>query len=103
MTTTTSPQDVTLAINGMTCGHCLQAVTKVLANAPGIRLKSLDLGVARISAADADAIKRASAALEDAGYPARVTAPAGSATPRGGGCCGGAQQGGDLSKGSCCG
>jgi copper chaperone len=102
MTTTTFPEDVTLAIDGMTCGHCLQAVTKVLAGIPGIRLTALDLGVARIGAAGADAIQRASAALEDAGYTARVIAPAGGATPRGGGCCASAQQGGDLSKGNCC-
>ena len=39
---------VTLHISGMSCGHCLQAVTQALSSQPGIELESLRIGQAEV-------------------------------------------------------
>jgi len=106
-TTTNAPGTTTLSIDGMSCGHCVQAVTKALSAVPGVTVRSVAVGAAEIEAKDGRAAGQAVAALEAAGYPARTTAaatsvPAGS----GGGCCGGASasskpNGGKA--GGCCG
>ena len=62
-----------LKIDGMTCGHCVMAVTKALAKVPGVD-KVVDVSleqkqaVVSGSAADAALI----AAVADAGYEAQV-------------------------------
>jgi len=40
---------ITLHITGMTCGHCLQAVSDALASKPGVQLESLRMGRAVVS------------------------------------------------------
>jgi copper chaperone len=104
---------VTLAIDGMSCGHCVQAVSKALAAMPGVRVRSVALGSAVIEAADGWAAGNAVAALEEAGYPAKaVSDAADTVSPTqakgGGGCCGGSKNavpGGGLgakTSGGCC-
>lgn len=62
----------TLQIRGMTCGHCVRAVTKALQGVAGVENVSVDLGAgqARVSgAADAAALVRA---IENEGYDVKL-------------------------------
>ncbi|MFA6043733.1 MAG: cation transporter [Phycisphaerales bacterium] len=113
-TTTETNKTTTLAIDGMTCGHCVQAVTKALSAVPGVRIKSVALGSAVIETADGWATGKAVNALDQAGYPAKAvgdTAATAPTTPAksGGGCCGGAKNAmpggtpGAKTSGGCCG
>jgi len=114
MDTTTKTNDtITLSIDGMSCGHCVQAVTKALSAVPGVRVGSVAVGTAEIEAKDGLAAGQAVDALEAAGYPARATAGGASVSSKpAGGCCGGASKtgagagagaSGSTSKGGCCG
>lgn len=69
----------TLAISGMSCSHCVQAVTKALSTVPGVQTKSVKVGSAVIDAADPAA---AIAAIGNAGFEAEIGKPA----TDGGGC-----------------
>jgi copper chaperone CopZ len=61
--------DITLPISGMSCGHCLNAVSKALAAVPGVEIKSIQLGRAELRVADqAETADRARSAVEAAGY-----------------------------------
>lgn len=113
-TTTQTTGTTTLAIDGMTCGHCVQAVTKALSAVPGVKVRSVAVGSAVIEATDGLTTGRAVAALDAAGYPAKVgrdAAAASAASPAksGGGCCGGARNAaadrtpGAKGSGGCCG
>ena len=114
MDTTTKTNDtITLSIDGMSCGHCVQAVTKALSAVPGVQVKSVAVGTARIEAKDGWAAAQAVTALGAAGYPARATdASVPVSSKPSGGCCGGASKvgvapgagaSGSTSKGGCCG
>ncbi|HSA69454.1 MAG TPA: cation transporter [Burkholderiales bacterium] len=62
----------TLQIRGMTCGHCVRAVTKALQGVAGVEDVSVDLGAgqARVGgAADAAALVRA---IENEGYDVKL-------------------------------
>ena len=113
-TTTQTNRTITLAIDGMSCGHCVQAVTQALSAVPGVMVKSVAVGSAVIEASDGWAAGQAVAALEAAGYPAKAVgedAPASAPSPAkgGGGCCGGAKSAmpggtpGAKTSGGCCG
>jgi copper chaperone CopZ len=61
----------TLDITGMTCGHCVQAVTRALQAVPGVTAAQVDLAqhAARVTGdADPAALIRA---VEAEGYEAR--------------------------------
>lgn len=89
-TTTNSTERLTLSIDGMSCGHCVQTVTKALSGVPGVKVYSMAVGSAEIDAADPIAASDAIAALGDAGYQATVARRGAAASPaRTGGCCGG--------------
>ncbi len=113
-TTTNTTGTVTLAIDGMSCGHCVQAVTKALSAVPGMKIRSVAVGSAVIEAQDGWAVGQAVAALDEAGYPAKALGDAAvTPSPRpakgGGGCCGGAKNvmpggtSGAKASGGCCG
>lgn len=113
-TTTKTNTTTTLAIDGMSCGHCVQAVTKALSAVPGVQVKSVAVGSAVIEATDGWAAGKAVAALEEAGYPAKAVGDAAAAVAPipakgGGGCCGGAKNAmpggapGAKASGGCCG
>lgn len=113
-TTTQNVRATTLSIDGMTCGHCVQAVTKALSVVPGVKIKSVAVGSAEFESADESATRRVVAALDEAGYPARAVggaAATSAALPAksGGGCCGGARSAaagnapGAKPSGECCG
>lgn len=62
-------KDITLAISGMSCGHCLNAVNKAIAAVPGVEIKSVQIGKAELRVADASGADQAvKAAVENAGY-----------------------------------
>jgi copper chaperone len=66
---------VTLHIEGMSCGHCLNAVNRALATQPGTTIESVQIGRAIVDTTIAP--ETLVAAIEDAGY--RATAVAGDA------------------------
>lgn len=57
-------------VQGMTCGHCVQAVTQELAAVPGVDAVTVDLdsGTATITSADGIDRDLVRAAVDEAGY-----------------------------------
>lgn len=113
-TTTQTVGTTTLNIDGMSCGHCVQAVTKALSAVPGVTVRSVAVGSAVIEAADGWTTGKAVAALDEAGYPAKAVGDTSATAPTmpaksGGGCCGGAKNAmpsgtpGAKTTGGCCG
>jgi copper chaperone len=68
-------RDLTLVIEGMSCGHCLQAVNKALASVPGVENGTVRIGRADVRY-DETAIEpgRIVEAVSGAGYRATVAA-----------------------------
>ena len=72
-----SAPPVTLAIGGMSCGHCVAAVREALGEVPGVTVQQVSIGSATI-ALDPDAgtpralTEAAVEAVSDAGYEASV-------------------------------
>ena len=65
--------EFTLKIDGMHCGSCVQRVSRALAATPGVVVKQVGLGAARISAAnEAEPVVLAIAAIAKAGYTAHL-------------------------------
>lgn len=67
---------VLLQIDGMSCGHCLNAVNRALSGVAGATVRSVQIGRAEVdvpSQAMADALV---AAVEQAGYHATAVAAA---------------------------
>jgi copper chaperone len=64
-------RSLTLHIEGMSCGHCLNAVNQALSQLPGVRLEALRMGRADLQYDEA-AIEpaRIEAAVTQAGYRA---------------------------------
>ena len=57
-------------VQGMTCGHCVAAVTEEVSAIPGVTDVAVDLGTGRVTVqADADPSAEAvAAAVDEAGY-----------------------------------
>jgi copper chaperone CopZ len=70
---------LTLAISGMSCGHCVAAVTDALRNVPGAHVEQVAIGSATLAldpGSDAAAVaSEAIDAVDDAGYSATVAEP----------------------------
>jgi copper chaperone CopZ len=64
---------VAIHITGMSCGHCLRAVSDALASQPGIQLESLRIGCAVVRY-DEQAVSPAAieSLIAEAGYSATV-------------------------------
>jgi copper chaperone len=63
----------TLDIEGMSCGHCLNAVNRALAALPGVEVESVKIGRADVRFDDAvTSPAQMEAAVGDAGYRATV-------------------------------
>ncbi|WP_437598510.1 CopZ family metallochaperone [Sorangium sp. So ce590] len=61
-----------LAIEGMTCGHCVQAVSKALAKVPGVtRVSEVSLERGEAVVEGSAAAEALLAAVREAGYEAR--------------------------------
>jgi copper chaperone CopZ len=68
---------LTLAIEGMSCSHCLNAVNQSLAVLPGVTIRSVRIGRAELEYDPAQIDPRAIAeAVRAAGYPASPVATA---------------------------
>ena len=69
-------EPLTLAIDGMSCGHCVGRVTRALVSLPGVRVEDVRVGSARLlidpDHTDARAVVDA---VVDAGYAARTQVP----------------------------
>ncbi|HET7458158.1 MAG TPA: cation transporter [Gemmatimonadaceae bacterium] len=69
---------VTLAITGMSCGHCVAAVRKALDAVPGVADANVTIGSASFAlapgASAADVASKAVDAIQDAGYDAEPVA-----------------------------
>lgn len=62
-----------LHIEGMSCGHCLNAVTKALSGLPGVVIDRVTMGRAEVRYDERSVDPaRLEAAVADAGYPATV-------------------------------
>lgn len=65
---------VTLKIDGMSCGHCVSAVTKALEAVDGVTLERVSIGSATVSFDEtATSEERITKAVEDEGYPVAAT------------------------------
>jgi copper chaperone CopZ len=64
-------QHATLHIEGMSCGHCLNAVNQALAAVPGVEIESVRMGRAELRYDERTTNPAAlEAAVADAGYRA---------------------------------
>ncbi|WP_437673865.1 CopZ family metallochaperone [Sorangium sp. So ce131] len=62
-----------LVIEGMTCGHCVQAVSKALAKVPGVtRVGEVSLERGEAAVEGSATVEALLAAVRDAGYEARA-------------------------------
>ncbi len=66
-------RQATLNIEGMSCGHCLNAVNRALSVVPGVRIEAIRIGRAEVSYDESLAAPaQLEAAVTDAGYRATV-------------------------------
>jgi len=63
---------LTLAIDGMHCGACVRRVKTALEKVPGVHVGDVAIGRAEVELGEVSAAD-VIAALEKAGYPARVS------------------------------
>ena len=64
-------KNLILHINGMSCGHCLNAVNSALGRLPGVQLKTARIGRAELEFDPLTISPEViTAAVEDAGYSA---------------------------------
>jgi len=62
-------KSITIAISGMSCGHCLNAVNQALSGVEGVSVGSVQIGRATLSLPDEEgSLERVRTAIEDAGY-----------------------------------
>lgn len=63
----------TYEIKGMTCNHCVMAVTKALGKVPGVsKVESVDLASGRASIQGSPDEQAVIAAIKDEGYDAKL-------------------------------
>jgi copper chaperone CopZ len=70
-------EKMTIAISGMSCGHCVRAISDALRTVDGVRVDDVQVGSATVAfdpaATPADRVRAAvTDAIEDAGYEARA-------------------------------
>jgi copper chaperone len=67
-----------LRIDGMSCGHCVQAVKRALAGLDGVEVEAVEIGSARIRL-DAARVgrERVTSVVEDEGFSVRDWNPEG--------------------------
>jgi len=64
---------LTLRIDGMSCGHCVEAVRRALAALPGVQVEAVQIGWARVRFDETATSPTALAvAVSDAGYSLRL-------------------------------
>ena len=65
---------VTLDIEGMSCGRCLNAVSRALHGVPGAEVKRVQIGRAEVAVAAKSTVEALVAAVAEAGYRATAVA-----------------------------
>ena len=66
-------RQATLHIEGMSCGHCLNAVNRALSAIPGVRIDAIKIGRAEVSYDEnTSGPPQLEAAVAEAGYRATV-------------------------------
>lgn len=65
---------ITLQIDGMSCGHCLNAVSRALHAVPGVEVRSVQMGRAEVEVSAPGLVDAVVAAVADAGYRATAVA-----------------------------
>ncbi|MBW4046737.1 MAG: heavy-metal-associated domain-containing protein [Proteobacteria bacterium] len=63
-------QSTTLGISGMTCQHCVAAVTKALQAVPGVQSAQVDLAQGKASVGGSASVQLLIEAVAKAGYGA---------------------------------
>jgi len=62
-------KNISLTINGMTCGHCVMSVKKGLGKIPGVEVEKVDIGTAELIIDERTVSNEMLAgAVEEAGY-----------------------------------
>jgi copper chaperone CopZ len=71
-------QRIELAVQGMTCGHCVAAVRRALEEQDGVQVEEVAIGSARVAYDPArTSPERLAAVVDEEGYAASVVEPAG--------------------------
>ena len=66
-------RQATLHIEGMSCGHCLNAVNRALSSVPGVRIDAVRIGRADVSYDETTTtVSELEGAVAEAGYHATV-------------------------------
>ncbi len=69
-------KDIVIAISGMSCSHCLNAVNQALAKLRTIEVRSVRIGRAELRVPEGEAATaEVYAAIEDAGYKVEGISP----------------------------
>jgi copper chaperone len=59
---------IVLQVQGMSCGHCVSAITAAVSPLTGVTSVDVDLTGGRVSVAGAVDVASVTAAIEDSGY-----------------------------------
>ena len=66
-------QRIILTIDGMSCGHCLNAVRSALGREPGVQVETVSMGRATVAFDPAvSSAEKISAAIKNVGYRAEA-------------------------------
>jgi copper chaperone len=65
-------REVTLRVENMHCGSCVQRVSQALGKVPGVQVGEVRVGAARVQAQDEVSESALVSAVAKAGYPAVV-------------------------------
>lgn len=61
-------QNVTVKINGMSCGHCVKAVEGALKELPGVTIQEVKIGSASVALAPGASTEKIREAIEEEGF-----------------------------------
>lgn len=59
---------IVLNVHGMSCGHCVKAITAAVTPLTGVTSVDVDLSASRVTVAGTPDIAAVTAAIEDSGY-----------------------------------
>lgn len=69
-------KELTIAIEGMSCGHCVAQVERVLRDLRGVRVEKVRVGEARVAFEPGEhTVEEILAAVREAGYQATAGEP----------------------------
>lgn len=59
---------IVLTVHGMSCGHCVKAITAAVTPLAGVTSVDVDISAGRVTVAGTADIAAVTAAIEDSGY-----------------------------------